>query len=568
MKARGSDMPLMPTQAFLEQNRPDFVSASEWSMLAEMYLSDTSERTAMARIIHLLQELDVPLFGERHDPFKADAEQRLRDTLVPRCGLSFETVFDKLKTFCSGDHVAGLRKVDVRVFKRLAAVYEPLKDETCGSLPTKLLVRLSSVINRFYRSVATRSDLSLSEYSEGSAARTIASRNYTYHLDIDRLLAFTNVNADASIHDWKRGWTESFDPEPTTSALTRVAGDGSGASTLSAVVEEDDSKGDEEEEKASDESIRYDGISHEEAAVLALFEATKRRGAYSPRQLSALNATYERHVREIGSVVLPEWFVPSYEVELGDYISQGSFGAVYRGKWFDTDVVIKTLLSNTPEQRQAFMKEAQIWFMLNHPNVVRLCGACHVGMRPFFVCENAEEGTLERYLAQNGREHWVWVRLHQAALGLQYLHDRGVVHGDLKGNNILVGANMEAMLIDFGLSELMREQDATNGISARGAYRWKAPECLNGVRPSYASDVFSFGMCIVEAVSGEYPWGATLLDAAVAHYVKRGGLPERPEAFGDDAWELVTRMCCFDPSARIDMTLVVQNLATLRDTSK
>jgi serine/threonine protein kinase len=92
-----------------------------------------------------------------------------------------------------------------------------------------------------------------------------------------------------------------------------------------------------------------------------------------------------------------------------------------------------------------------------------------------------------------------------AAKGLDYLHERGIVHGDLKGNSILVCDGI-AKLADFGLSAFaMSAREDSSG--ALGAFRWKAPECLAGSGPTFASDIYSFAMCIVEVISEDFPWG-------------------------------------------------------------
>ncbi|KAF1784152.1 Protein kinase-like domain [Phytophthora cactorum] len=98
------------------------------------------------------------------------------------------------------------------------------------------------------------------------------------------------------------------------------------------------------------------------------------------------------------------------------------------------------------EALKMFRREVDIWFGFSHPHVIQLFGACHVG-RPFFVCEYATNGTLVSYLRKNPDR--LWTKLHEAALGIQYLHARGVVHGDLKGNNIVIGSDMKAKVTDF-----------------------------------------------------------------------------------------------------------------------
>ncbi|RLN31463.1 hypothetical protein BBJ28_00025519, partial [Nothophytophthora sp. Chile5] len=152
-----------------------------------------------------------------------------------------------------------------------------------------------------------------------------------------------------------------------------------------------------------------------------------------------------------------------------------------------------------------------------------------------------------------------WRYLHDAAEGLQHLHDHGIVHGDLKGNNILVSDDI-AKLADFGLSIIASREEvpASGDEGALGAFRWKAPECLMGARPTFASDIYSFGMCIIEVLTGKFPWGNSIPDEVVRHNVTQKKLiPARPERFSDAEWDLVTRMCSFDPELRMNAGAVV-----------
>ncbi|KAG6949378.1 hypothetical protein JG688_00014655 [Phytophthora aleatoria] len=199
-----------------------------------------------------------------------------------------------------------------------------------------------------------------------------------------------------------------------------------------------------------------------------------------------------------------------------------------------------------------FQREIELWFGLNHPHVVKLFGGCHIGT-PFFVCEEAKNGSLDKYLRAHPTE--VWQKLYEAALGLEYLHARGIVHRYLKCDNILVNIDGDAKLTDFGLSAL----------ESAGAVRWVAPECLAGEQASYASDVFSLGMCIVQAVSGKMPWGNQLDNAVVKHRMRNGELPQRPLQFSDDQWQLVESMCKFDPRERMHLLVVVQKLRRLAE---
>eukprot|EP00644_Phytophthora_capsici_P005651 jgi/Phyca11/538707/estExt2_Genewise1Plus.C_PHYCAscaffold_20267 len=261
---------------------------------------------------------------------------------------------------------------------------------------------------------------------------------------------------------------------------------------------------------------------------------------------------------------VPEWFVSPYEVRDESW-------------WEGVRVIVhkvQPLISEQDEARscEVVLRRANIWSELVHPHVVELFGACHVGSTPFFVCERARGGSLKEYISRYQRltRCEAWRKLRQSALGLQYLHQHSIVHGDLKCDNILVAADGTAKLTDFGLSTIRRyvdkEQELSTNSSVVGAQRWKAPECLAGAAPSFESDVYSFGMCILQAISGEFPWGPRIPDAAVRFHVRRGVLPPRPKGFEDDAhWDLVRQMCCFDPQQRLKLPVVVQRLARFAD---
>ncbi|KAF4146826.1 putative protein kinase domain-containing protein, partial [Phytophthora infestans] len=210
--------------------------------------------------------------------------------------------------------------------------------------------------------------------------------------------------------------------------------------------------------------------------------------------------------------VLPCWFIPSYQVVLPQFIADGSFGVVYFGKWLGTDVVIK--------HRQQFRHEADLWLTLRHTS---LLGACHEGW-PF---ELASHDTLVSVLES------------KSALGLQRLHIHGIIHADLKGNNILVCEN--------DLVKLAAVSDADE-IGATGAVRWKASECFWPALHRRLLLIY-----ILSAVTGRFPWGKKNPDSAVWAFVTRSSLPRRPDSFTDMEWMLVRSMCCFGPSHSINV---------------
>jgi tRNA A-37 threonylcarbamoyl transferase component Bud32 len=279
---------------------------------------------------------------------------------------------------------------------------------------------------------------------------------------------------------------------------------------------------------------------------------------------------------------MPDWFTPPQEVMFDSHqsFSEGAFGSVHHGWWLDARVVIKKIKATTAitldniqgeSQDATFRREVGIWHSLRHPHVVSLFGACYTSHERFFVCEDAAQGQLSDYLkdvaARKGsiaRVVTAWEKLLEAARGLQYLHARGVLHQDLKCDNILVGSDGRAKLTDFGLSASVlrgHQRHFSQLVKTVGAPRWKAPEVLRHEPPTMESDVFSLAMCVVEAVTGAFPWGNSQPDAAVAFHVKRGRpLEVGKECFSAGEWAMVQEMSRTDPARRLPLEGVVQAL--------
>lgn len=371
------------------------------------------------------------------------------------------------------------------------------------------------------------------------------------HMDLDRLAQLHGVELSNVVHGWRAVWQELISSRHPA--------------TLSQLAQPPSASAQESQDL-------------EVAEMFQAYELSRRHPAqFAMHRQSCVSEC----VKLSGTVVailrprkLPEWFIPPYEVDYQAFSSfgQGSFGSVCLGKWFDTRVVVKRAFiddANKATVRVQFRREADVWFQLNHINIVKMYGACHVG-DPFFVCEFASGGDLNAYLNKKERPPClVWYTLLNAALGLQYLHDKGVVHGDLKADNILVGADDVVKLADFGLSVLTIGVNVFRGSGALGAYQWKAPECLPGrghpgQPATFASDVFSFAMCIIQVATGALPWGK-VPEEAVSLNVKNGSLPNQPREIENLEWQLIERMCCLDPAQRVTIDAVVAHLSTLME---
>ncbi|OWY96176.1 TKL protein kinase [Phytophthora megakarya] len=259
---------------------------------------------------------------------------------------------------------------------------------------------------------------------------------------------------------------------------------------------------------------------------------------------------------------VPDRFIAEFEIQRdAEPFSSGSSGKVYRGIWRGAKVVIKYVEVTTHEEMRSFLHEGKIWHMARHPNVVTYFGACHLPRPCFLVSDEAVNGSSVNYIAREkvrGRSV-LWRLMHEAALGLRFLHDSKIIHGDLACRNILVDTNGSAKLVDFGMSFL---KDSSPTVYV-GPIRWTAPECvLRNQTPSFQSDLYSIGMCIIEAAIGRDPWG-NLSDIEVHYKLAHQEFLAQPAELNDDQWRLVTSLCAFDPNQRCSLDDAIDQLTAL-----
>lgn len=149
----------------------------------------------------------------------------------------------------------------------------------------------------------------------------------------------------------------------------------------------------------------------------------------------------------------------------------------------------------------------------------------------------------------------VWARLQNVAIGLEALHNLQVVHGELAPKNFRLENSIRD---DSELGELLALDPTTVGE----AVRWMAPETLQGASESCASDVYTFGMCIIEAASGQVPWG-NVSCGVISVLLGLGRLPKRPEVMTGEQWQLVEFICAKDPAQRPAMSAVADKFELL-----
>ncbi|RLN89623.1 hypothetical protein BBJ28_00023130, partial [Nothophytophthora sp. Chile5] len=507
---------------------PEYIDASEWDLIQKMCATDLNHCVNMTYVVEKMQEIAYPVEDEEGEREGVrSTTSNLEEQVLP--GWSNVTVREFLDEFDEFSSESG--ESTRKVFARLLQLHEKMKEAVPSPEPM-VVNKYLSLLSRIMDAMDKRKSYSASVQATGS--RYIDQTALTFSVEIERVFRLLNVHEGLRVDS-----TPAFE-KSYLDKVQRIE-----QSRIETSVAACDGSADSSETQTSDEDLREK-------------EALQQ---HKDRQ------TGER--RDQGnnrSSTLPRWFVPQFEVQTGAFIAEGGFGSVYRGQWFGTEVVVKEIILNkgdTQQKRAEFLREANTWFQLNHRNVVKMYGGCHVG-RLVFVCEYASQGSLDSFSKAEGRDPLlIWSTLLSAATGLRYLHDVGVVHGDLKGNNILIGKDGVAKLTDFGLSFFLKNADLEAEQGALGAYRWKSPECLKGEMATFASDIFSFGMCIIEAVSGALPWGDVIPNEAVKHHVTKGELPNQPAVFKDEEWDLVQQMCCWDPTQRLNIVSVVVRLTAI-----
>lgn len=231
-----------------------------------------------------------------------------------------------------------------------------------------------------------------------------------------------------------------------------------------------------------------------------------------------------RRLSQGQEVSLPSWTITRYEIDLEEKIGIGFFSDVYKGKWREHTVAIKALAETTP--RKLFVHEIGIWKTLMHPNVLELLGASSAtGDPPYFlVSPYYSNGSLVKYL--KGLPDTAPVdflkMIHEVSKGMEYLHEQGVLHGDLKGTNILVDDRLHCIISDFGQSDMRSEACRLSGFPLpHGTLRWQAPEMMSGAQAALTPeiDVYAFAMVCVEILTrGSLPW-PMMDDDAVKRFV-------------------------------------------------
>lgn len=196
-----------------------------------------------------------------------------------------------------------------------------------------------------------------------------------------------------------------------------------------------------------------------------------------------------------------------------DILGEGGFGCVYKARLEENlYVAVKRLGGGTQDAVREFETEVELLSKIQHPNIISLVGYCIHGETRLLVYELMQNGSLEAQLHGPSRGSALTWHLRMkialdVARGLEYLHEHcnpPVIHRDLKSSNILLDSNFNAKLSDFGLAIVDGAQNKNN-IKLSGTVGYVAPEYLLDGKLTDKSDVYAFGVVLLELLLGKKP---------------------------------------------------------------
>ncbi|KAG6525796.1 G-type lectin S-receptor-like serine/threonine-protein kinase At4g27290 isoform X1 [Zingiber officinale] len=199
-------------------------------------------------------------------------------------------------------------------------------------------------------------------------------------------------------------------------------------------------------------------------------------------------------------------------------LGEGGFGPVYKGKLKEgQEIAVKRLSKTSMQGTDEFKNEVMVIAKLQHRNLVRLLGCCVQGGERMLIYEYMLNGSLDTFLFDKDRCRMLDWRMRYniilgIARGLLYLHHDSryrIIHRDLKTSNILLDKDMNPKISDFGMAKLFSGDEIIgNTKRVAGTYGYMSPEyAMNGIF-SVKSDIFSFGVIVLEIITGEKNNGA------------------------------------------------------------
>ena len=211
--------------------------------------------------------------------------------------------------------------------------------------------------------------------------------------------------------------------------------------------------------------------------------------------------------------------------ELIDVVGVGGMAVVYRAR--DTVLgryvaikILKEEFAKDPDIRKRFAIESRAVAKLSHHNIVSVYDVGNEDGTDYIVMELIEGVTLKEYLQQKGRLSWQESIFfaEQISSALVHAHSRGIIHQDIKPQNVIILRDGTAKLTDFGIASFATTQETRVVQEAIGSVHYISPEQAKGSKIDYRTDIYSLGVVMYEMLTGRLPFeGETALQIVMQH---------------------------------------------------
>jgi len=249
------------------------------------------------------------------------------------------------------------------------------------------------------------------------------------------------------------------------------------------------------------------------------------------------------------------------DIQKLDELGHGEYGKVLLGKYKNKYVAIKE--PNNNDNNEEFLKEALISAQFNHEHVIKIIGIVTKIVPYNLVLEYCSKGSLKTLIDNNNLQESLRIRFGKhIALGMHHLASKKFVHRDLAARNILVNENNIAKVADFGLTREYNDSDyyqLINNINL--PLRWLSPECLDESKFSEKSDIWAFGVTIIEIyIPNQYPY-KNMNNSQMMNFIKNGNIHEKPQQMSLGLYNNLKEYCFhFEQTQRKKFKDIVDNL--------
>lgn len=273
-------------------------------------------------------------------------------------------------------------------------------------------------------------------------------------------------------------------------------------------------------------------------------------------------ASWSKYIVSSGAAIKEEgeeeWSADMSQLYIGNKFASGRHSRIYRGIYKHSEVAIK--LISQPEEdgdlatflEKQFTSEVALLLRLKHPNIITFIAACKKPPVFCIITEYLPGGSLRKYLHQQ-EPHSVPLNLVlklavDIARGMQYLHAEGILHRDLKSENLLLDEDMCVKVADFGISCLESQCGSPKGFT--GTYRWMAPEMIKEKNHTKKVDVYSFGIVLWELLTALTPFDDMTPEQAAFAVCQKKARPPIPAACPVAVRKLIKRCWANNPHKR------------------